>query len=112
VATPTRPAERIASRSSAVRLLPTLPGCQDVRRLEEPIVDLFALDEAADVDRARLLERRRTKVLFGQDDEAPLLVFVALDQAFPGDRFTLAHAYALELHGRLVVGVEQPELRS
>ena len=46
------------------------------------------------------------EVLLREDDEAALLVFVALDQLFPGDRLALARADALELDRRLVVGVQ------
>ena len=105
-----RLADRLAQQR--VRALAALGRHQVVRRLEEAIVDLVGLDEVDDVDGARLLERRRLEVLLRQDDEVALLVLVALDEVFPGDRMAVAHADALELHRRLVLRVQHAEARA
>ena len=112
VAMPTRLglADRFAQQR--VGALAALGGNEVVGRLEEAIVDLVRLDEAADVDGAGLLERGRLEVFLRQDDEAALLVLVALDQLFPRDRLALARADALELHRRLVLGVQHAEARA
>jgi hypothetical protein len=67
-----------------------------VRRLEIPVVDFLRLDEIDDVDRSCFLERRRLEILFRQDDEATLLVLVALDEIFPRARTSPA---TCPLHG-------------
>jgi hypothetical protein len=100
-------ADRLAQQG--VGALAALGRRQVVRRLEEAIVDLFALDEVPDVDRAVLLQRRRFEVFLRQDDEAALLVLVALHQLVPRDRLALARADAFELDGGLVFGVKHPE---
>src|SRR5207249_3249214 len=58
-----------------------------------------------------LLDGRRLKVLLRQDDEAALLVLVALDEIRPRHRVAVADAHALEPHRRLVLRVQHPEMR-
>ena len=59
---------------------------------------LSSPDEAADVDGARLLERRGAEVLFGQDDKTALLVFEPLDQLVPCHGLSFTGADPLELY--------------
>src|SRR5262249_60338951 len=74
-----------------------------------PYTTLFRSD---DVHRPRLVERGGPEIVFRQDDEAPLLVLVALDEIFPGDRLPIANADPLELDRGLVGRVQHPELRA
>jgi len=81
-------APRLAQRLPEQRVGRTRPlrRQQVVGRLEVPVVDGVRLDELLNLDGLRLLERRRAEVVLRQRDEAPLLVLVALDEVFPGDR--------------------------
>ena len=93
-------ASRLADRFAQQRVgaLAALRRHQEVRALEEAIVDVFRLDEGADVDRPALLERRGLEILLRQHDEAAALVLVAFDELVPGDRLVLALADPLEAH--------------
>jgi hypothetical protein len=102
-------ANRLAQQR--VRALAALRWREVVGGLEESVVDLVALDEAADVDGARLFEGGRLKVFLRQDDEAALLVLVALDELFPGHRLAFAGAHALKLNRRLIGPVQHTEAR-
>ena len=59
-----------------------------------------------------LFERDGLQVFLGQDDEAPFLVLVTLDEIFPRHRLPFALAHALVPHGRLVPRVQHAELRT
>ena len=65
--------------------------------------------EVLDLDRLRLLQGRRAEVVLRQRDEAALLVFVAFDEVFPGDRLAFALAHPFVADGRFVGGMQQAE---
>jgi hypothetical protein len=102
-AMPVRPDSRIA--------LAALGWHDVIRRFEETIVDLLGLDEVDDVDRPRLLDRRGLEVLLRQNDEMPFLIFVAFDEIVPRHRLPVPDTHPLELHRRLVLRVQHPEVR-
>ena len=107
-------APRLANRRAkqSVGALASLRRHEIIRRFEESIVDFLGLHEVENIDRPRLLECRRSKVLLRHHNEAALLVLKALDEIFPRDRFAVADAYALEPHRRLVLRVQHPEVRT
>ena len=108
-ADPARLADRLAQQR--VRALAGFRRHQVVRRLEEPVVDLLGLHEVEDVDRPRFLDRGRLKIVFGDDEEAALLVLEALDEILPRHRMAVADAHALEAHRRFVFRMQHAEVR-
>src|SRR5207237_4035110 len=65
-----------------------------------------------DVHGPRFFDRRRLEIFLGEDDEASLLVLVALDEILPSHSVAIANAHALEPHGRLVFHMKHAEPRA
>ena len=106
---PTGVFQRVAQQG--VRVMRSFLRRQVVGRLEVPIVDLFALDEVEDVDRAVFGERGGLQVFFGKNDEPPFLVLEAFDEVLPCDGLAFTLAHALVPHRRFVPRVKHPKLR-